>query len=232
MSISRLRQFDVPSGLAQLSRSLTPESIRPIMTGANRLAREALVRLWLTEGIPEGFGDCPAVYETMRHWLAGELATSPKNITLVGSARTGFSMSPPPAFGRPFGDHSDLDLAIVCPELFEAVAKAFHLFADDFASGTTVPRNDRQRAFWPENVAFGNRNIPKGFVDPNKIPSLDRYAPVPRILNTMWLLSERLQLTPGAPAVKAASVRVYRDWQDLIARVSLSLWASLRPRSN
>jgi hypothetical protein len=65
--------------------------------------------------------------ETFTEWrdgLARELNIPPDGISIVGSAATGFSLSPLKA-GRPFrvqpdvaGMRSDVDIALVAPDLF------------------------------------------------------------------------------------------------------------------
>jgi hypothetical protein len=201
--------------------------LRAALVGAPRAAREIVARLWLTEGVPSAFSDCPAVYEDLRGWLAPRLAVHPKQITLIGSARAGYSLAPPPDFGRPFGASSDLDLSVVSLELFERVAESYLRFASDVDAGTTVARSAREASYWSENIDFGKRNAPRGFLDPNKVPNFDRYPIAKVISQSMWTLKTRLDATRGAPEITRASVRVYRDWQSLVDRVSLNLMVAL-----
>jgi hypothetical protein len=111
------------------------------MAGAPRAAREIVARLWLTEGLPSAFFTSPAIYEDMRGWLASRLNVHPKEVTLIGSARLGYSLAPPPNFGRPFGPRSDLDLSIVSADLFKRVTLAFSSFAVDYRAGAVMPRS-------------------------------------------------------------------------------------------
>jgi hypothetical protein len=130
-------------------------------------------------------------------------------------------------FGRPFGEKSDLDIAVVSQKLFEAVAEVFSKWKHDYTNGIVNPQNDRQRYLWPENLKFGERNLPLGFFDVNKLPTLDRYPLVKNIQNTMWALREKLKVTPKAPLPRNASTRVFATWRDLVARVSLNLRTAL-----
>ena len=182
-----------------------------------------MVRLWLTEGFPAAFRDCSAIYEDLRGWLGVRLGIHPKEITLVGSARIGYSLAPPPQFGRPFGEHSDLDLAVVSAPLFERLVATFKTFANDYGTGALRPRSDRERGFWKANLEFGERNIPRGFLDGAKVPNLDKYAVAQEINDAMWALLKKLEATPGAPRVRRASTRVFRDWQSFIDQASLNL---------
>jgi len=206
----------------------SPEELETTLAGAPRASREVVARLWLTEGLPSAFLASPAVYEDLRGWLASRLNVHPKEITLVGSARIGYSLAPPPEFGRPFSVKSDLDLSIVSADLFHRVTSAFADFSADYRSGAVTPRSPQERHLWDENLIFGARNIPQGFFDPNKIPNFDRYPVAQQVSQSMWLLVKKLEVTPDAPQVNRASTRVYSDWQSFIGKVSFNLMAALK----
>jgi hypothetical protein len=190
---------------------------------ATRSSRETVARLWITEGPPFAFSQCPQVYENLRGWLGSRLNIHPKEITIVGSARLGFSLAPPPKFGRPFCNESDLDLSVISRDLFEGLCWAFSKFRNDFRNGHVVPRNERERRFWQANIEFGDRNIPRGFIDANKIPNFSRYHAAQQINQSMWMLLKKLEVTKEAPRVRRASTRLYRDWESFIERVSMNL---------
>jgi hypothetical protein len=61
------------------------------------------------------------LYEAVREWMSVRLQVHPKNVTLIGSARIGFSMCPRPNYGRQFGANSDLDFSVVDERLFSEV---------------------------------------------------------------------------------------------------------------
>lgn len=204
-----------------------PDELCKALSGGTRIEREIFVRLWLTEGAPAIFRHCPAIYEDLRGWLANQLGIHPKEINLIGSARIGYSLAPPPDFGRPFGEHSDLDLSVISATLFERLVELTHLFEDDYKNGTILPKSETEQMLWDDNLRFAERNIPKGFLDSKKIPNLERYAAAQKINQAMWVLLKKLEVTPGAPKVKRASTRIYRDWQCFIDRVSLNLRSAL-----
>ncbi|MBN4083134.1 hypothetical protein JYU08_00445 [bacterium AH-315-B06] len=206
----------------------SPGELRAALSGGTRRTREIFVRLWLTEGTPAAFQHCPAIYEELRGWLGWRLEVHPKAINLVGSARIGFSLAPPPNFGTPFGEGSDFDFSAISALLFERLVKISQLFADDYNNGDIQPRNDRERKYWDANLEFSARNIQLGFLDSSKIPTLDRYPFVQKINSDMWFLLKKLEATPGAPRPERASIRVYRDWPSCIDRVSLNLYTALR----
>lgn len=192
-------------------------------------SREMVVRTWLTEGIPFAFRECPAIYESARTWLASRLQVCPKEITLVGSARLGFSLAPP-HYGRAFGSQSDLDLSVVSESLFNELSKAFTQWREDYARGVVGPRSSREAEFWVANVRFGLDNLSRGFMDANKVPTLDRYRVAQRLNQAMWQLKKKLELTDGAPRPRKVSVRVYNSWRDLVLRVSFNLRIALSER--
>jgi len=218
-----IRPFETPESLAGVSwPRLQHAKLREIGTSGSRPAREALVRLWITEGCPYAFESRPAIWEQIRTWLAYHLQVCPKDITIVGSARTGFSLAPK-TWGRPFGEISDLDIAVVSPVLFGKVVEAYNLWSSEYESGTVSPRNPIEKKHWDGNLAFGVRNIPLGFFDSKKLPTLDRYPIAQRIANAMWLMKSKLEQTPGIPRTQGVSARIYRDWASLVARISFNL---------
>ncbi len=153
-----------------------PVELRNALENSTEREREIFVRLWLAEGVPYAFRDCPAIYEDIRGWLGDRLDVHPKEITLIGSSRIGYSLAASSKFGREFNENSDLDFSIVSPSLFERLVAASKLFHEDYKNGSIQPGNDRERNLWPENFKFAEHNIPKGFLDSNKIPNRERYS--------------------------------------------------------
>jgi hypothetical protein len=200
---------------ALLLSTVTP-AIQPV-------EREGLVRLWLSEGIPYAFREIPLLYERIRSWLASRLKIHPKEVTVVGSARIGYSLAQPPNFGRPFGPHSDLDLTIISEPTFSHLVEDFERWKADLHEGSVGPETDAERRFWPENLRRLPANIGQGFVDPHLIPRRHRYPNAQLIGQVMFELKSKLDSTPEAPSIRKASIRVYRDWQAFIARAHLNL---------
>lgn len=56
-------------------------------------------------------------YDDFKHYVANSLGINFNNISIVGSAKTGVSLSPDKEF-KTFDDDSDLDLVLVSPTLF------------------------------------------------------------------------------------------------------------------
>src|SRR3989304_1810539 len=119
----------------------SPDELRGALAGASQSERGTFARLWLSEGFPAAFCECPAVYEHLRDWLGRCLKVHPKEITLIGSARIGYSLAPVPDFGRPFNDKADLDLSVISNSLFDRLASTFSAFTNDCMTGVVVPRH-------------------------------------------------------------------------------------------
>jgi hypothetical protein len=222
------QSFEVQENLQKLlAQHPSPEEFREALVGISKRSREHVVRLWLTEGTPFAFRNCPALYEEMRRWLGTRLEVCPKEITVVGSARIGFSLAGGPDFGRPFDKNSDLDVAVISGKLLTAVAETFARWKHDYTNGVVRPRSDWERHLWEENLKFGERNLPLGFFDVNKLPTFDRYPLVQDVQNTMWTLGEKLKVTPKILLPRRASVRAYATWRALVERVSFNLFTVL-----
>ena len=78
---------------------------------------------WILEnhvlaGLPYHFFDNPELYQKMVRVLARDLNVDEEDISVVGSARIGFSLAPD-KFGQPFGAYSDIDVIVVSPALFD-----------------------------------------------------------------------------------------------------------------
>lgn len=205
-----------------------PEQVARLAQCRTSWGREAFVRLWLTEGTPYAFRECPALYEDVRGWLGSRLNVCPKNITLSGSARLGFSLSPPPKYGQPFDNGSDFDIALVSSAVLDRFREAFLLWEEDYKTGAVKPRNDTERRYWDANLDFWHQNLPRGFLDAKKLPTLDCYPVSQQYNSAMWALIKKLEVTPGAPVPSRASVRVYKDWRSLVRHVAFNVGRALR----
>ena len=200
----------------------TPEEVLSAARTGGEQARVALARLWLSEGIPCAFRECPAVYESIRSWLSNWINVHPKEIGLSGSARLGCSLSPN-KLGKPFGINSDLDLFVISSSLFERLRDEFLRWSFDFESGKVTASNEREATFWRDNNERGPKLIQRGFIDQEMIPNKQNYQLAKKISQAMWLLVEKLKLTSKAPHPKHASVRCYTSWDSFVRQMSKNL---------
>lgn len=196
--------------------------IQKVATSGGSVARNTIARLWLSEGIPYAFKEFPALYEEIRTWLAVRLDVDPKEISITGSARIGQSLAPY-KIGKAFSSQSDLDLFVVSETLLNKLRLDFNSWSFNVESGHTKPNNEREAGFWKENLTRGNSYFSKGFFDAKLIPTHSEYTCASNIANTMWLLKEKLCVTPNAPQISSASIRCYRSWADFTQQVSINL---------
>jgi len=219
-----MRPFDVSPALEPL-RDVYPsaDAILEAAREGDRDARYAIARLWLSEGIPHSFKARPGLYESLRRWLARRLDVHAKEVTLVGSGRQGFCLSPGADLRRPFGEHSDLDLTVVSSSLFLRLEAAFSRWHADYTAGHVAPRPGRQAAFWEANREYVPSGIARGFIDPHKIPTLQRYPEAQMVAQVMYEAHEKLKVTRDAPAVRRLSLRVYRDWNSFVRQMAINL---------
>ena len=217
-----MKPFEVADALGGL-RGAYPDSAqlkKAICSG--KQSRTMIVKLWISEGIPHAFSNCPAIYEAVRTWLAKELSVHAKEISITGSARLGISLSPK-KYGERFEKQSDLDFFVVSDSFYKLLEKDFNLWLQEFRCGRVNARNGREQEFWSENADRGQRNLYKGFIDSKMIPNFQRYKVARKTANSMWLLTEKLKSTNNAPDVSTASVRCYRSWEAAVKQISFNL---------
>ena len=218
-----MKPFKVVNSLEKLVDPYpNPKDLLNAAREGGKPAQDAISRLWLSEGIPHAFNQCPALYESVRWWLSKRLNVHAKEISLVGSARLGKSYTLK-QLGKPFDSQSDLDLFIVSSDLFKKLKKEFFLWAHKFETGQIVPKNDAEKKYWPENKNKVPSMIKRGFLDTKFIPNHFDYPVTQRVSQTMWRLVERLKITPDAPKPKFASIRCYSSWESFVRQKSLNL---------
>ncbi len=84
---------------------------------------EEVVREYVFGGEPFIFEGSSEGYETFMSTLSAALEVERACITIVGSAKTGYSLSPD-SFGRAFSERSDVDVIVVDEGLFDLVWKS------------------------------------------------------------------------------------------------------------
>ena len=221
-----MEPFSIPAALRGVTDHYPePRLVLDAAIQGGEQAQTALARLWLSEGIPFAFRECPAVYEAVRSWLSAILGVNAKEIGIVGSARLGASLAPK-KLGQPFSDTSDLDFFTVSKCLFEKLSEEFCQWSRAFENGEVTPRTAQEVRYWPENHKWGRRQIRRGFLDKKFIPNLKQYPITMKISHRMWVLVEKLKRTPSAPRLKSASVRCYVSWDSFVRQVSLNLSSS------
>ena len=202
------------------------QSLQALLVYRNEEELHGFCRQWISEGIPHAFCDNPMLYEIARGWIARRLDIHAKQVTLIGSARIGYSLAPPPKLGREFGGHSDLDLAVISADLFSRCDAEFLRFEEDLKNGSIKPDTPRKERLWPEIVGdLARTRSERGFLDTWKIPLLNRYPLAQRIGDTCWRLCEKLKATNERYTVAGASIRVFCDYPSFIRQTRINLQA-------
>lgn len=219
-------QFKVTTALDKLSYPYPePEDLRMALANGSRRDREAVVRLWLSEGLPFVFRNHPAIFEATRVWLSKRIDVDPKEITIIGSARIGYSLAGS-QFGKPFSSKSDLDFSIISAALLTKLVDEFKCFKKDYNSGEIQPRNGSEKRYWSENLSVCENNLKKGFLDTNKIPNYNRYPTAKNINNSMWLVVHRIDELKESQKIEKfgrSSARIYRNWEKFVNQCTLNL---------
>lgn len=180
------------------------------------------VQLWLTEGIPFLFRNCPFVYENMRLMLAKRISIHPKQITIIGSARIGYSMAPI-EFGRAINNNSDLDFTIVSESIFENCKTEFLSWESDFNNKIVLPKNEKERNYWIANVKHVPGNIYRGFINTYNVPSYPQYPTITQINDSSWRLIKATRKILNDFNIAKISFRVYKDWDHFINQMVFNL---------
>lgn len=150
----------------------------------------------LTSGVPFAFEKSPADYETLLTTLGTALSIGKESMTVVGSGRIGFSLSPE-KYGVPFSPQSDLDIVVVSPDLFDrAWFDLLRLGGKYFGLEKTVKS-------WVDT--HKENNVFWGFILPNRLPGAVK-------LSYRWFRTFRGLGRNPSLAGRAVNGRLYRTW--------------------
>lgn len=92
----------------------------------------------------------------LRDQISQHFEVEYSEVVLIGSGKLGFSIAPMKRY-REFGDHSDLDVAVVSEVLFSKVWKETYNYA-------------KSGAYWPSAKVFF-KYLSQGWIRPDKLPS-------------------------------------------------------------
>lgn len=181
--------------------------------------KKSLIRHFIVNNIPFAFKEKPILYEQITQYIADKLQISPSEVKLIGSAKTGFSISPLPDYGRAFGQHSDLDFSIVNDGLFNNLEEEFNDWADLFREKQIKASNITEECYWFQNLDSGPRQIKNGFIDTHFIPNRDQFIMTKKINNSLWLIQKYMNEKHGIK-VKKVSASIYRNWYSFAGRLN------------
>jgi hypothetical protein len=144
----------------------------------------------------------------LRQHIASRLKVSEDAITIVGSAKLGFSASPD-TFARAFTEESDIDVIVVSSALFDSVWHSALEWSLPQRGERILQSDFRWRSkrmediFWgwlqPENISFDR--IPYRVLEPI------------RALKTTWFNTFRSLARYSQFSERDVSGRLYRTWE-------------------
>jgi hypothetical protein len=181
--------------------------------------KKSLVRHFIVNNIPFAFKDKPMLYEQITQYIADKFYISPTEVKLIGSAKTGFSISPLPDYGKTFGQHSDLDFSIVNEDLFNVLDEEYNNWSDLFKQKQIQPYNNTEENYWYQNLDSGQRQLNRGFIDTHFIPNREQFSTTRKINNSLWLIQKFLDEKHGIK-VKKVSASFYKNWTTFTGRLN------------
>lgn len=233
MNLNGPTAFRMKSPLAALSGAYpaSEDVLQAVALGPRE--RSVVARLWVSEGIPFAFRECPALYEEARTWLAERLELDAKEVSMGGSGRLGYSLAPA-RWGNAYNPQSsDLDVFAVSEQLFDGFREDFKHWGDDYDNGAVVPTNEEERKYWPANQREVPGCIDRGFLDSWRVPNRTAYPIFSKTNDCLAGLRAKLRKTAVGPKPqKKLTLRCYRDWLSYERQLSLNLaTAASRNRS-
>ena len=225
------KPFTIGPHLARLTGTYPrpPDVLQAASEGPREKA--ILARLWISEGIPFAFKNCPGLYEELRNSLARRLELDAKQISIAGSGRLGYSLTPK-KWGEPYEEvASDLDLFTVSEGLFRRLCEDFERWRDDYVRGEVQPRNQKERDHWQDNADETPRDIRRGFVPSWRVPNLEGYGAFMAMNGCLADLWGQLQRADDGPKPRRhLSLRCYRDWHAYEHQIAITLEKVVRNR--
>lgn len=220
--------FSIGTSCQKLTlRYPTPTDLRQAFLCATDTERDGIIRLWMTEGIPFAFAGQPLLYEEIRQFMATNVKIYPKDITMVGSGRIGYSLKPK-VWGKVFSNSSDLDFTIVSRQLFADLEQDFKLWSEDLRLRKINVASKRELTNWLKSIDTLHRNIPKGYMQLRDFPSNSRYPTASRCFSTIQSLKKRVAATTLLSDISDASIRIYPTWGQCIRRIKINMKSALQ----
>jgi hypothetical protein len=196
-----------------------PDGFKEFYKKVSSNEKKSLLRHFIVNNVPFAFKTKPILYEQLTQYIADKLQIAPSEVKLIGSAKTGFSISPPPYYGNNFGSHSDLDFSIVNEEIFNDMEGEFQNWANLFREKQITAYNETEERYWFQNLDSGAGQIRNGFIDTHLIPNRDLFVTTKKINNSMWLIKKYLEERHKL-IVKKASASIYKSWGSFAGRLN------------
>jgi hypothetical protein len=179
-----------------------------LLKAADSISVPRLVQTHILDGVPAVLSIDRDSYQSIRASFASTVGASADDITIVGSAKLGYSLTPE-TFGSPFTSQSDIDIVVVNPQIYDRLWWLLSSWSFPWRPGgwpnekRNWARDRLERAFhgWIEPELFfywelGRRVTP----------------PALRDVRVEWFNALK-QLSQNAPlAGHDCQARIYRSW--------------------
>jgi len=166
-----------------------------------------IVKEYVFGGETYAFKDNPSIVDDLKAFLSGKLDVKEENITIVGSAKIGFSLSPD-TFSRKFHEESDIDIIVVDENIFNSIW--FAILRWNYPRRYKLPHVERRWAnkrandvFWgwfePGKIKFKGLSFPSALK-----PLLD--------ISTLWFSTFKMVSSLDGFLGRDVNGRLYRTW--------------------
>jgi hypothetical protein len=132
------------------------------------------------------------LYFTLKEEVADHFKIHPPEVVMVGSGKLGFSIVGAKRY-REFGDHSDIDLAIVSSLLFDRIWEQ-------------VFDSRGKLGYWPDESQF-SLYLARGWIRPDKLPPARSFP----LADDWWRFFQSLAAS-GRYGRYKVSGGLYRNW--------------------
>ncbi|QIH39953.1 hypothetical protein G7A72_14510 [Flavobacterium sp. Sr18] len=183
------------------------------------LEQMSYINHFIVNNVKFAFKNEPLLYENLTQYLGDKLNISKDKIKLIGSAKTGFSISPNPDYGKKFSEKSDLDFAIIDEGIFSQSVIEYKQWKKNFDNG--IYPQQLQNKYWKDNFENLKHQCKRGFIDTYKIPNYTEFKTTQGIDNSLSLIVANLD-TYHNIKVKNASARIYKDWNTFFKQLRLN----------
>ncbi len=200
---------------------ITAEEFKKNYKALDDIEQTSLLAHIIINNTPYIFKEIPLLYEQIKQYLSDRLQIQNESIKIIGSAKTGFSVSPLPYYGKKFSEKSDLDFTIISETLFEKLNKEYLIWETCYNNKQVLPQNDIEEKYWINNISLLKRTTSRGFIDTNKIPNRE-ICPLTMIINnSMYLIKYKLKEYHNI-IISKASVRVYKNYNLFLKQLKLN----------
>lgn len=184
--------------------------------------KKSYLRHYIVNNTPFIFKTTPLLFEQLTQYLADKLEITTSEVKLIGSAKTGFSISTPPDYGKLFSKTSDLDFSIINEDIFISLQEEFNSWANQYRTKSIMPKGEKEKYNWDNNLfEVPTYQLSNGLIDTYKIPNWYEFTTAQKINNSLSLIVINLKQKYSVE-VKGASARVFRSWGTFVKQLRLN----------